>query len=292
MRTHSVPYGAILPIARCTSGNWRLPHWRVVCVHAVQLSERDRFRRILTWLSQNFKFCSMGRGLAFVKGDEALSVPSVTVTFDDADRSVYDVAMPLLDEFGIKACLYVVADYIHTGRTYRDEMPAPAMNLQQLRTWAAAGHEVGSHTFTHAPAPYCTGERLRWELTASRITIEDWLGAPVHHFSYPWGQHDPRARSAILAGQLYDSAATIRRGRMHLGHDPYTLRRDVLNVADGISKLETLMRLTDHFYWLRKIRKARDGYWKQHPELTWPLQQDCADVPGGARTEKHVVTPV
>lgn len=65
-------------------------------------------------LTLGCEFVTMTEGVARLKAGEPLD-RCVTVTFDDGFRSVFDRAYPIMDELGVKGCVYVVADYIGTG---------------------------------------------------------------------------------------------------------------------------------------------------------------------------------
>lgn len=62
---------------------------------------------------------------------------AVSLTFDDAMQSQLDVALPILEQFGLRATFYV--------------NPTPNF-LEQRTQWATAqakGHELGNHTVSH-----------------------------------------------------------------------------------------------------------------------------------------------
>jgi len=258
-----------LALGRLCSRDWSRPHWRILCYHAVPEEEAGGFMKQLLWLREiGFEFCSLGEGLEAVSAG-TLRRPLATVTFDDGDRTAYDVAMPILSSLGIPACAYVVPDYVEQGITYRDEAPRPAMTWAQVREWLGAGNETGSHTLTHAMLPLSGAERLAQELYRSKALLEDRLGVPVPHLAYPWGQVDGRVVRYLKESRRYRSAATIHRGPMESGHDPLLLSRDLVYAHQSLDDIELRMRLADRFYWLRHLRPKARGYGQTHSEVSW-----------------------
>jgi peptidoglycan/xylan/chitin deacetylase (PgdA/CDA1 family) len=271
-------------IAVGNKGNdpWLRPHWRILCYHEVLGEFTDNFRRQLqAFLQMGFTFVSLEEGLRLLLADE-LRRPIMTVTFDDGDCTIYRNVLPVLDELDIKAFLYVTADYIKKGILYRNDTPLPAMNWAQLRQWLQQGHGIGSHTLTHAPLHICSRERIVQEWTMSKNILEENCEVPVRHFSYPWGRHTKQTYKLIKHGGLYDSAATIHRGKMYYGQDPYKLRRDVCDPRVSVESVIRIMRLADKWYWLRHFRRKPRRCWERHPEEKWEALTDYGTPNEGA----------
>ena len=168
---------------------WRRPHWRILCYHSVTPEDADGLRaQIEQFQALGFSFCRVSEGVAAM-ATNTLDRPWLTITFDDADRSTHQVAMPILLRAQVPACVFVVPDYVRRGTTYRDDAPRPAMGWSELREWLAAGLEVGSHSLTHAPMRLCSAARFEQECVDAQSILQDALQIPVRHFAYPWGQH-------------------------------------------------------------------------------------------------------
>ena len=124
----------------------------------------------------------------------------VRVTFDDGYRSNVDIALPILDEFGIRATFFVLAGPL--GRS------GGGLCWQLVRSIADAGHRIASHGWQHRLLTSCSETELREELYASRQEIESRLGRPVLAISAPGGRWNRRvALAAAAAGyhELYHS---------------------------------------------------------------------------------------
>jgi peptidoglycan/xylan/chitin deacetylase (PgdA/CDA1 family) len=195
----------------------------VLCYHAV--SERwpatlsvtpEAFERQLQRLAR-----SGFRGVTF---DRALSQPSdgptVAVTFDDAYLSVLELAMPILDDVGFPATVFVPTRYPASpaepmswegidqwlGGPYERELRP--MSWEQLGRLADAGWEIGSHTCSHPRLTTLPDDQLAGELVESRAVLAERIGRPCGALAYPYGDHDERVVEAARSAG-YDVAGTL-----------------------------------------------------------------------------------
>lgn len=106
--------------------------------------------------------------------------------------------------------------------------PAPAwarlMRWDEVIELHRRGHEIGSHSVSHALLTQLDDDALRRELLQSRETLESQLGAQVSSFCYPNGSCDARVQAATRdAG--YALAVTTRWGANRRAADPWALQR-------------------------------------------------------------------
>lgn len=105
---------------------------------------------------------------------------AVSVTFDDGLYSQAGVGASLMDVHGFKGSFYIMTDAgWNEWPTYWEDWAAVA----------AAGHEVGSHTVTHAHLVTLSETELRDELRESRRTLELMIDLPPGMtIAYPYGE--------------------------------------------------------------------------------------------------------
>lgn len=145
---------------------------------------------------------SRGRALGSVSIDiDPVDTHLVGYGYDDMDPCdlVYRKAVPrlldLLDEVGVRATLFVVA---------RDAGAQSAL----LREVVARGHEVASHSWSHAvPFRRLDDAALAWELEASRGALAKACGDEVTGFRAPAWDVDARIFAGLVrAGYRYDAS--------------------------------------------------------------------------------------
>jgi peptidoglycan/xylan/chitin deacetylase (PgdA/CDA1 family) len=142
--------------------------------------------------------------------------------------------------------VYVVTDRIGGHNEWDDGPVLPLLDADQVGTVAAAGHEVGSHTVTHARLAGADPETLVREITESKRTLESVLQREVAGFCYPWGSFDGAAARAVRAAG-YDHACVT--GDYQPG-DRFTIPR--CYVAPGDTALHLLAKIGRHHLRLRR----------------------------------------
>ena len=187
----------------------------------------------------------------------------VAITFDDAFRSVGELAKPILDRHGAPASVFVPTGFPGTGRplawqgteqwlggTHENELTC--LSWEELAGLAEAGWEVGSHTRSHPRLSGLDDAALRDELAGSRRDCEERLGRECSSLAYPYGDHDDRVVRAVSdAG--YRCAGTLPelRDRMNA---PGPLEWPRVGIYHGEPRWRWLLKLSPAG---RRLRAAR-----------------------------------
>lgn len=101
---------------------------------------------------------------------------------------------------------------------------ARLMSWEELRALASRGHEIGSHSVSHALLPQLNDAVLEHELAESKRVLESKLDITVSSFCYPNGSQDSRVRRAARSAG-YRLALTTAWGTNSRQADPWGLRR-------------------------------------------------------------------
>ncbi len=163
--------------------------------------------------------------MPYIRGEQQGKV--FGITFDDGYRNVHDNAMPILSELGFTATNYFVAHQFDGGNVWdlQKGIPfSPLMTISEMRAWAKAGNEVGSHTLDHVHLPELSPEEARRQIVESKTVLEQVLGEAVTAFCYPYGDHGPEHRVMVREAG-YDNATLTMRGVASAADDPYGLPR-------------------------------------------------------------------
>jgi peptidoglycan/xylan/chitin deacetylase (PgdA/CDA1 family) len=112
--------------------------------------------------------------------------------------------------------MFIISDRLG-GLNEWDEGPRwPLMSAGQVGELAAAGMEIGSHGATHVRLAGVDSAQLEAEVSGSKASLAELVGAPVRGFAYPYGSMDAAARRAVRdAG--YDYACAVETPRAELG---------------------------------------------------------------------------
>jgi len=99
----------------------------------------------------------------------------IALTFDDGpDADWTERTLALLDRDKVSASFFLVGE-----RAVR-----AAGTVKRI---AAAGHEIGSHGWSHRSLWLCGPRRTENEIGRAHRVLSDAVGGPIRHFRPPWG---------------------------------------------------------------------------------------------------------
>lgn len=245
----------------------------VFCYHALSegwdapLSVRpDRFERQIRLV--------LSRGYRPVTFSELTQAPPdaglFAVTFDDAFRSVYTLAAPILRLLGVPATIFVPTDPVEAGEplawegtdhwlTTPQSSELTPMSWAELHDVADTGWEIGSHTRTHPHLTTLDSEELAAQLLASKALCERRMERACTSLAYPYGDVDSRVIS-VARNAGYASAAALPGdfGR----HDPLSWPRIGIYHRDDDRRFRlkisaTMLRLRTGAVWDFTVAQRR-----------------------------------
>lgn len=142
---------------------------------------------------------------------------ALIAAWEDGARMTGTVQQQFID--GVERSLEV-----EPGETHRGFM----MNWEQVRSLRKAGHTVGAHTISHPNVAQVSHSEARGEIVGSKKRLEEEIGEPVEHFSYPHPALNPQWSKQTLeitreAG--FKSAVLTACGPVRAGDEPLVLKR-------------------------------------------------------------------
>lgn len=111
------------------------------------------------------------------------------------------------------------------------------MTEEQIKALHDAGHIIGSHTVSHSNIAHIPEYQIKEELESSKLILEEIIGTPITHFSYPSPILQPHYNESTVrlsreAG--YGTAVTCTHGLVYPGGDPLVCRR--ITVPENFSE--------------------------------------------------------
>jgi peptidoglycan/xylan/chitin deacetylase (PgdA/CDA1 family) len=151
--------------------------------------------------------------LAWRRGEKSIAPKSAVITIDDGYVSGYNVAWPILKQFGYPFTMFIYTNYINVG--------GKSISWAQLEEMRDAGVDIESHTVSHkdlrrAPKGQEYNAWLHNELFASKQLLEDKLGIKIVALAFPYGTYNENVRKASQAAG-YEAAFTVY--GQHMGID-------------------------------------------------------------------------
>jgi len=184
------------------------------------------FEQQMQYLKDNgYRVISLAQFYDFLRYRQGIPKRSVIITIDDGYRSVYDIAFPILKQYGFPATLFIYTDFIGKSKN--------AANWKQLREMKAAGIEIGSHTLSHCDLNQKrSGEdtpgfetRIEEELRLSKQILDAKLTQDTLFFAFPYSSYNQKVLS-LCEQTGYKLSLTVKRGGNPFFSDPFLLKRN------------------------------------------------------------------
>ena len=191
--------------------------------------DADRYRRDLTVTPANFRaqlqyladagYTAVTLTDVYLHLTEGYPLPEnpVVLTFDDGYRDAYEVAFPILLEYGFNATFFVLATPAH----YEWE---DYLTWSQMREMAEAGMEIQGHGRDHVDLRGRSYDYLVYQLLGIQEAIEYHIGRPARVFCYPSGAYDSNV-IAVLESAGFWGAVTTEWGQTHTREGLFVMPR-------------------------------------------------------------------
>jgi len=214
------------------------PRVQILNFHHLFQDEIPGFRRLLERLLKLHRPIAYSEAVQrIIRGD--IDAPYLTFTFDDGLKNCLE-ASAILREFGVLGCFFVctsivgVKDYEVIKQFCARRLLIPPhefLDLDDLHSIRAAGHEIGSHSMTHANLAKLLFPEIENEVVGSFEMLRRELGE-AKHFAWPFGEftHLTPGAASIVFRAGFESCASGERG-CHVAGPPLSseqvcIRRD------------------------------------------------------------------
>ena len=213
----------------------------------------------------------------YLEGELHLPKKPVIVTFDDGYADTFENAFPVLQEFGMKAVVFVLGDRrirIDEWNSKRGYPLAPLIDDYQLLELHRHGFEIGAHSRTHRSLVTLPLHQAWEEISQSRIGLEYVLNAPVRSFSFPYGTTNEVMKRMVEDAGFIIGCGTYS-GPPVFGKDVFEIRRTL--IEGNITPTRFGLRLFapyEYYAWLRsKVRSwSMVQYIKPREAALWDPQ--------------------
>lgn len=167
----------------------------------------------------------------------------VSITFDDAWKTQYTKALPILTKYNMKGTFYITTQYFNTS------LYSGFMTRAQVKDLYVKGHEIGGHTVSHPNLTTVSLTKLRAELKNSKTTLDTLLGKPIKGIAYPFGEYNQTViDEAKKIG--YTNGRTVEGGFNTKTTDPFRLYAISPSFTTPIAEIKTAID-----------EAKRDGTW-------------------------------
>jgi peptidoglycan/xylan/chitin deacetylase (PgdA/CDA1 family) len=211
---------------------------------------RDLRRQIATLVRWGYRLVPFGELAALLHRREGRG--HAALTFDDGFADNLTALLPLLQDTGAPATVFVVSGWL--GRPHPYAPHTRILTADELRALHAHGVEIGGHTVTHPDLTRLAPGLARTELERGRQELETILAAPVTVAAYPFGRATPETIAACGAAGFEAACRTSGAGSWSA---PLNLPRQ--DMDNGCTIVSLRLKRADQYETLMRFRAGRAG---------------------------------
>jgi peptidoglycan/xylan/chitin deacetylase (PgdA/CDA1 family) len=180
----------------------------------------------------------------FLRFKRELPPKSVVITIDDGWCSLYEIAFPVLKQYGYSVTLFLYTDLIHNNT---------CLTWDQVREMQHSGFTVGNHSKTHRDLSGPNAEEsfgqyfaaVQLEVNEAERLIKKHLGITPKYFAYPYGASN-ELLIAFLQKKGYRGGFKVSPGGNPFYTDRFQIKRSVIygdyDISRFAEKLKTFTK--------------------------------------------------
>ena len=188
----------------------------------------------------------------------------IVLTFDDGFADFFTDALPILQQYGFPATLYVTTGFIgSTSRWMQREGEATRLMLtwEQLTEICMCGVELGGHSHSHRQLDTLPLTIAQDEIIHCKGLLEDHLGQEVLSFAYPHGYHSVTTKRLVREAG-YTSACAVDYAMSSEVTDTLALARLRIGPDTSVDALAALLTKPLPSLGTTMYKRTRTSVWR------------------------------
>jgi peptidoglycan/xylan/chitin deacetylase (PgdA/CDA1 family) len=194
---------------------------------------QNQFREQMEYLSESYNLIQLRDVIHANEPSPSFPDNPAVVSFDDSLKDNLDYAIPVLEEYHIKAVFFVIAGYLGGNNLWDHKAYkiSDHMSPDDLLYLHHHGHEIGNHSLSHQRLTKLPDHDLKKEFIQSNQMLTEIIGNKPDVFSYPYGSADQRCIE-LCRKYFKFGFTTVRQGCFDWQSEPATIRRIYISPQD------------------------------------------------------------
>lgn len=192
-------------------------------------TEISNFESQISYLKENsYYFPNWEEMKKFVKGEIQLPKKSIVITIDDGSQTFFDLAVPVLQKYGVPATSFIVTTWTN---------PNNYSNLRGTITFMSHSNNMHKYSCKGGLGAFVC---LSYDKALADVTIsKNIVNGGV--FCYPYGHYNNQTIK-ILQDAGYSLAFTTAYGKVYQYDNPYALSRIRMSTGTTLNSLINILK--------------------------------------------------
>lgn len=203
------------------------------------ISSKKFSQQIESLKSEGYKFASLSSVVTSLKNKKPIGDKVIVITIDDAYKSFYDYAFPILKAQKIPFTLFAYTDAINNK--YKDYM-----NWEQIKEASKYG-DIQLHSHAHKDLTKLTADELKKDTAEGIASFEKNMGYKPKLYAIPFGIYNLAVKNSLKASG-FEAIMTVDAGAVNGASDIYQLERIAIDegtdfkLALGVKPLDITLQ--------------------------------------------------
>ena len=180
----------------------------------------------------------------------------IILTIDDGYKNNYDIMLPILKKYRMKAVIFLVSDVEYNKwdvEKYKEEKLF-MMNKKEIKEMIESNLiEFGGHTLNHCDFAKVSLKEARREIFYNKEKLEKEYNINLISFAYPYGHLTPEVKRLVKEAG-YEYAVSTDTGTGYIEDDLFEIRRtgiDRTSFIDFLRKISSKYSIYKGKKWLK-----------------------------------------
>lgn len=219
---------------------------------STSISKKTFYEQLLYLKENNFNVLPISTLVEFFYNEKPLPKKSVFITVDDAYKSFYEHAFPILKKFNFPFSIFLSTNFV------TENEKSDFVSWEMLREMRKYKGDIFNHSHSHNSFVKFSLEEIRNDVLLAEKILDEKLGKIRRVISYPYGESN-KIIEGLIQKLGYKIAFSQHSSPIHFKENKYNLPRFSINEEYGelkrFKQIVNLKPLVLNFFEISKNNK-------------------------------------